>query len=259
MFSLPYMRTIVPIFAVVAIIALGAYVNLTVKQARYVYSGPVTISVVGKGEATAVPNIATFSFSVHAEDIDAATAQSKSATAMNAIIDYLKGANIEEKDIKTEYYNLNPRYEYPNIICADGVYCPPGERVLRGYEVDQSVSVKVRDTSKAGELISGVGERGATNVSGIQFTIDDEDNIKAEAREEAIADAQAKAEKLAGDLGVRIVRMTGFWEDQGAYPYGYGGAEMGVSTMAKDAAVAPSIPVGENTVTAQVNISYEVR
>lgn len=261
MFSLPYMRILVPALAVVGIIALGAYTMFTLKQARYFYSGPVIINVVGEGESMATPDIATFSFSVRAEGDDAAAAQDASAQSVNEILAYLKDGGVEEKDIKTQYYNLNPRYEYPQQVCPAGTYCPPGERVLKGYEVSQNISVKVRDTSVAGALISGVGERGATDVSGLDFTIDDEDNLQAEAREAAIADAREKAMKLADDLDVRIVRMTGFWEEQGPYydGYGYGGNVRMEAASMDSGKATPSLPSGENTVSARVNVSYEVR
>lgn len=256
MFTQPYMRAIVAVFGVTAILALVAYSYLTFKEAKYTYTGPVIVNVTGKGEAVAIPDIATFSFSVYAEAETASAAQDKSATGVNEILSYLKEQGVEEKDIKTLYYNLNPRYEYMEQICNSYGYCPVGERVLRGYEVSQSVEVKVRDTAKAGDLISGVGSKGATDISGLQFTVDDEEATMAEAREKAIADAKAKAEVLAEDLGVRVVRMTGYWENTPSYPYGYGGAAM--SESVKDY-VAPSTPSGENTTTVQVNISYEVR
>jgi len=254
------MRILTPVIAAAVVIALGAYIHLTLKEARYLYSGPVVINVIGEGEAVAVPDIATFSFSVRAEGEDAADAQSQSAESVNAILEYLKDEGVEDADVKTQYYNLNPRYEYPQTICPAGNYCPPGERVLVGYEVSQNISVKVRNTDMAGSLISGVGEFGATDVSGLNFTIDDEDNLKAEAREAAIANAQEQAKKLADDLGVRIVRMSGFWEDQGNYySAGYGGDARIESSVMMDKAVVPSVPSGENTVKAQVNVSYEVR
>jgi hypothetical protein len=254
------MRGIIPLIGVAAIIGLLAYTYLAVTQARYMHTGPVVVSVTGEGEVFAKPDVATFSFSVHAEGDDAATAQDRSAEAINAITVYLGDEGIEERDIKTEYYNLNPRYEYMESICDTRGFCPPGERVLRGYEVSQTISVKVRNTERAGELISGVGTLGATDISGLQFTIDDESMLKAEAREMAIEDAEEKAEQLARDLGVSIVRMTGFWEDQGGYPmpYGMGGDAMERS-VAMDTAVAPSVPTGENTIMSRVNISYEVR
>ena len=77
---------------------------------------------------------------------------------------------------------------------------------MRGYEVRQSTTVKVRDTAKAGDFLAGVGEKGANEVSSLNFTFDDPDQVQDEARNEAIADAKAKADVLAKQLGVRIVR-----------------------------------------------------
>jgi uncharacterized protein YggE len=122
-------------------------------------------------------------------------------------------------------------------------------------------SVKVRDTAKAGELLSGVGSQGATEVSGLNFTFDDPDAVDAEARAEAIADAKTKAEELADQLGVRIVRVVSFNENK-SYPgvpsplyrqeAAMGGADMAVSN-------APEISVGQNKVTTNVSVTYEIR
>ena len=252
------MRKVIVGVGVAAVIALLAYTHYALTQSRYLTHAPVSISVTGKGEVFAKPDIAQFSFSVNAKEADAATAQSKSADAVNAIMSYLKEKGIEEKDVKTSSYNLNPRLEYPQVVCTVG-YCPPSEPKIVGYEVTQSIEVKVRKTGDIGMLVSGVGERGATNISGPSFTIDDDSILTAEARAKAIADAKEKGEKLAKDLGVKIVRMTGYWEDQGGYPmYNMaGGDSMKVNSFESQS--VPDMPTGENTITSNVNISYEVR
>lgn len=260
-FEHAYNRALATIALALVVIALGAYAHLTLQEARYINTGPTTISVTGEGEVMAVPDIGEFSFAVRAEGEDATAAQEASAEAINEILAYLKEAGVAEKDVKTQNYNLNPRYRYEERACPPNSYCPPGERVIDGYEVSQSVTVKVRDTAAAGELISGVGDRGATNISSLRFTIDDEDALKAEAREKAIADAKEKARMLADDLDVRIVRMVGYWEDQGGYPEPYyARAEMAMdSAMGFGGEVAPSIPTGENSTISRVNITYEVK
>lgn len=257
------MRRIVGAVGVMAVLALCAYTYSTIKQTRYMYSGPTSVSVVGIGEVFATPDIATFSFSIESKETDAKTAQNKSAETMSAVLAYLKESGIEEKDVRTEYYNLTPRYEYPETVCTQWG-CPPqtGEPKLIGYQVSQSVSVKVRDTQKAGELVSGVGGKGAMNVSGLSFTIDDTEALKSEAREKAIIDAKEKAKVLAENLGARIVRMNGYWEEEGGYPspygMGMGGGEM-MKTMDAVASAPAELPLGENTITARVNITYEIR
>ena len=245
------------------VIALMAYTYSTYKESQYMYSGPVSISVEGTGEVFAKPDIATFSFTVEAKEGDAVTAQNKSSETMASIIAYLKEKGVAEKDIKTAQYSLTPQYEYPQTVCTQWG-CPPqtGEPKIVGYIVSQSVTVKVRDTAKAGELVSGIGEKGAQNVSGLSFTIDDEEALKAEAREKAILDAQTKAKVLAHNLGARIVRMNGYWDGVDyPVPYGIGGDAM----MAKErtsSVYAPQpaeLPLGENMIRIKVNISYEVR
>jgi uncharacterized protein YggE len=249
------------VFLVLALmaVALAAYTHLSIKQGKYAASfGPTTISVRGAGEVQKIPDIATFSFIVHAENIEPVSAQKASAEAVNAIIAYLKENGTAETDIKTLSYNLSPQYKYTNEACGPA-YCPPTIPRIVGYAVDQTVQVKVRDTNKAGALLSGVGEHGAKDISGLTFTIDDDTAAKAEARAKAITDAKEKAEQLADALAVRLVRLTGFYEEENGGPYpmydkGYGG---GVTAMDSDV-VAPQVPSGENTINVAVNLTYEI-
>ncbi len=242
------------------IIALGAYAKLTFKESNYINSGPATISVSGNGEVTAVPDIGEFSFSVTAEGEEASAAQEASGEKINSVLMALKDAGVEEKDIKTQNYNMYPRYEYEQEVCPVGAFCPPGERVQVGFEVSQTVKVKVRDLDSAGRLISTAGELGATNISSLQFTIDDTDVLKEEARALAIEDAKEKALKLAGDLDVSLVRMVGYHENEGylpaPYAYGLGGDEAMERAVASFD--APDLPAGENTIASQVSITYQV-
>lgn len=230
------------------------------KEYRFIGGGvPATntISVSGEGEVFAVPDIAKFSFSVVEERITAAEAQSASAEKINNIMDFLRENDIDEKDIKTTNYNVYPRYEYVRKTCTE-FNCPPAERVLKGFEVSQSISVKVRDTEEAGSILSGIGELGASNISGLNFTIDDEDDLKKEARKMAIDDAREKAKELAKDLGVKLVRVVSFSES-GSQPYSTRFDVGIVKLEAVGGAIEPEIPVGENKISSRVSISYEIR
>lgn len=254
-----YVQALMTLVLVGAVASLGAYAYYTMKQSGGIAPGATTITVQGEGKVQAVPDIGVFSFSVLADGKYAAEAQSKSATANNAIIATLKENGVEEKDIKTENYNLNPKYKYSDTVCRSGMYCPPSNPVIDGYEVSQTVTVKVRALDKAGDLISKAGEKGATNISNLSFTTDDVTVIKAQAREKAIVDAKKQADALAKSLGVQIVRMTGFWENDGAmYPM----AERAFSAdamMSKSGGVTPQMPLGENEIKSSVSITYEIR
>jgi uncharacterized protein len=258
-FAKEYVQVLLTLALVGIIVALSAYAYYTLKQSEGVYTGATVITVQGEGEVMAKPDIGEFSFSVMAEGKTAAEAQDKSAQALNAALAFLKEGGVEDKDVKTSNYYLNPKYRYDTGVCTT-MYCPPSNPVIDGYEVSQTVTVKVRDLNKSGDLISGVGDKGATNISGLSFTIDDMTDLKSQAREAAIADAKANADKLAKDLGVRIVRMTGYWENEGGmypmYDRSYMGGDM---AMAEEAKMSPQMPVGENEIKSTVSITYEVR
>ena len=246
---------------VLALFLLVATIKV-LKEYRFVGSGVTatnTISVSGNGEVFAVPDIATFSVTVQEEAKEVKPAQDEATKKSNDIIAYLKSEGIDEKDIQTTDYSVYPQYDYMQSACREG-YCPGGKQVLRGYQVSMTLTVKVRDTEKAGELLSGAGSRGVSQVSGLSFTIDDEDALQAEAREKAIEEAGGKAEELADQLGVSIVRVVGFSED-GSYPpmpYAYGrGGDVMMAMESK--AAAPEIPTGQNKIISNVNISYEIR
>lgn len=219
------------------------------------------ISVNGTGKVFSIPNIGSFTFSVTEEGKTVKDAQDKATKKTNDILNAIKGMGIEEKDVKTVAYNSYPKYEYQQSgVCADR-YCPPGKQVLTGYEVSQTISIKVRKTDQAGDVLTKVGSLGAANISGLNFVVDDEEKVKSEARDKAIADAKKKAEVLADSLGVKLVRIIGFNEG-GDYPmpyYAKGGMEMAQTMDASVASVPPQLPVGENEIISNVSITYEIR
>ncbi len=259
------LRKVVLVGAVFLAIFIGVKALAELQGLRYIGAGlPATntISVSGYGEALGVPDIATFSFSITSLKPTVAAAQEEVTTKVNAITQFLKDSGVDEKDIKTSDYSVYPQYDYTQSVCSNGI-CPPGRQVLRGYEVRQTTSIKVRDTEKAGDLLSGVGSKGATEVSGLNFTFDDPDAIQKEARDEAIADAKDKADELAKQLGVRLVRVVSYGDSgnyPGPMPYYRSDVAYGMGGVANETkAVAPDISIGENKVVSNVTITYEIR
>lgn len=225
---------------------------------------PATINVSGTGEAFAAPDVANISFSVTKDAKTVAEAQKLSADGINAIMAFLEENKIEKKDIQTTGYNLYPKYEYQrSVACLNyngNGYCPNGKQILVGYTVSQSVVVKVRKIDDAGTIIGGLGEKGATDISGINLEVDEPEMVQAEARDKAIKNAKEKAQILAKSLGVRLVRIVSY-SDGGNYPvyaFGRGGGE--AKMIAADMAVpAPEIPVGQNQYSSNVTITYEIQ
>lgn len=209
--------------------------------------GAPTINVSGEGKVLARPDVGTVSLSVVSSSLDASFAQSGAAEQINKIIDFLVKSGIEEKDVKTISYSISPQYDFPK-----------GKRQFLGYEVRQTVQVKIRDLDKVGAVISGAAEFGAIEISELRFAVDKEEAFKAEARAKAIADAKAKAKILSKDLGVRLGAIVSFSEFGGPVPiYGYA-AGFGLGGDFEKSA-APSIPAGENEIVSNVNITFEIR
>ncbi len=218
------------------------------------------ITVTGKGEAVAVPNIATFSFSVTETAKTVKEAQDKATEKINKVIAYLKTANIADKDVQTQNYYINPQYDYVTASCIRP--CTPGKQVLTGYQVTQTIVVKIRKTEEAGNILTGIGNLGVQNVSGLDLTVDNEEGEIAKARAKAIEDAKLKAQELAKQLGVHLVRITSFSEQGQGYPIYYSKVGLQVREGGADVAVAnpaPEIPTGENKITSVVTITYEIR
>ena len=231
----------------VVVIAGGSYIAGKHIEVRGYQ--PTTISVDGEGKVTAVPDIAELTFGV-------ATGPRKTAkaamdiltTTMNASFESVKALGIEEKDISTELLYLNPSYDWSD-----------GQQTLRGYEANQQLRVKVRDLDKVSDVLSAVTNAGANQAGGVTFTIDDPQALRAEAREKAIQNAQEKAQVLADQLGVNIVKLQNFNEGGGyssPMPYMVKAME-GVGGGAMDAGVP--LPPGEQEIQVNVNMTFEVR
>jgi uncharacterized protein YggE len=232
-----------------------------IKTQRFIGSGTTatnTITVSGVGKVFAVPDIATISFSVRGEGKTVKEAQEKVNEIANSAIDFVKSSGVEEKDIKLASNSFYPKYE--TLAPCFNYPCPNKEPKIIGYEVNRSVTVKVRNADSAGAIVDGLATKSVTDLTGPNFTIDDEDAIQDEAREDAITDAREKAERLADQLGVSIVRIVGFSENGGGYPIMYARPESANMSMgAADMKVEADLPMGENEYSSNVTITYEIR
>ena len=209
-----------------------------------------TISVSGTGEIWAKPDLALIDFSVVGEKKTVIEAMAENTKKMNSVIEAIKSQGVEEKDLKTTNFSISPRYEWYE---KSEIY-PARKRVLVGYEVNQTLQVKIRDLTKIGNIIQVATKAGANQVGDLRFTIDKQDELKSQARKEAIEKAKVMAKEIAGQLGVKLVKITNFSENATApIPYPYfmeramgGGAE------------TPQIQTGENKIEVQVSITYEI-
>ncbi len=230
-----------------------------IKQGKYIGQDIVaknTITVSGTGEVYAKPDLALTSFSVRNEAKTVAEAMTENTAKMNAVIDFMKEQGVEDKDLKTTSFNIYPLYEWQKA--STEIWPPPeGTRILVGYEITQSLQVKIRDLDKIGDIIQGAADSGANQIGSLQFTIDDQDELKKQAREEAIEEAKEKARELASQLAVQLVRITSFSESGVAPRFSYYDTAM-KEAIGSAEAPAPQIETGENKIEVSVSITFEI-
>jgi uncharacterized protein len=231
----------------VALILGGAYIIGKKIETRSLE--PTVISVSGEGHIFAVPDIASLHFGVQTgRQKTAESAMKLLAERMEAIMDAVQSAGVAEKDIKSQHLSLNPAYDWNE-----------GRRIDRGFEANQSLLVKVRDLDSISDVLDAAVRAGANQAGSVNFTIDDPEDLKREARESAIADAKQKARVLAGQLGVTLGKMKGFSEGgDGGRPV-YMERAMSMDAVGIGGVSAPPIPAGEQEIVVRVHLSYEVR
>ncbi len=205
------------------------------------------IWVSGEGKVTVTPDIATLSLGVEAQAATVAEAQSQAAEAMDRVINALTDHGVEEKDIQTQYFNIEQVTSWDKDT---------GEEIVVGYRVTNMVTAKIREIDKAGSIIDAVAAAGGdfTRINNISFSVDDPSPYYDEARQEAVADARAKGEQLAELAGVKLGKPT-YISEWASYPASsreiyYGGA---VPVPA-----ATPISPGELELTISVQVAYAI-
>ncbi|WP_187971155.1 SIMPL domain-containing protein [Aquibium microcysteis] len=206
------------------------------------------ISVTGEGEHAMRPDMAVLSFSVVRQAGTAREALTANNAAMAQVIAALKGDGIEERDLQTAGIQINPRYEYPTG--PDGSQ----RQVMTGYEVSNTLTVRVRDVQKTGAILDEVVSLGVNQGGGISFTNADPDEAIETARREAVADAVAKARTLAEAAGVElgpILEITEMAARPQPMPY------MAAKVRAEAADAVP-VEAGENSYRVEVTVSFGI-
>ena len=197
------------------------------------------LTVSGQGEVRAAPNEAVLSAGVVSDAKTAAAALTDNTRAMNAVFATLKSAGIADKDMQTSNFSVQPQYA-------------SGDQRITGYQVSNDVSVTVEDLGKLGATLDALVSSGANSIGEISFRINDPRPLLAQARAAAVADALAKAQVLAKAAGVTLGPITSIGET---------GYEPVRPMMAMRAAAKAAVPIaaGEQSVTAGVTISWEIR
>ncbi|MCH7882998.1 SIMPL domain-containing protein [Patescibacteria group bacterium] len=218
-----------------------------------------SFSVRGEGKAIAIPDVAQFTFSVITEGgLDIAGLQKENTQKANSAIDFIKLEGVKTKDIKTQNYTIEPRYQRfscPRPLPGGVVKpCPPPKII--GYTVRQSVLVKIRNFDTTGDILAGVVKSGVNSVSQLSFTIDDPAELENEARTKAIKQAKEKAKSISKAGGFRLGRLLSI-EEGGFFPQPV--FRTLEARVAGASAPVPTIEPGSQEIRINVTLRYEIK
>ena len=209
---------------------------------------PRTITVVGEGKVKTKPDIAQINIGIEIVGDSVKDASSQAAETMDAVVATLTAQGVAEEDIQTSGYN----------IWVERPYGPEGPTGDALYHVNNTVMVTIRDLEKVGTVLDATIEAGANNIYGVTFSVADPSQSMSEAREKAVADAQSKAEELAGLNNVSVGEVISISEVIAPQGY-YAGAYRGIPVAeGMGGGGAGPISPGELELAVQLQITYAI-
>ncbi len=206
-----------------------------------------TFSVSGEGKVTMLPDIAVVSVGVTAQANTVTKVQQDLNSKINAMSAAVKKLGVDERDIKTSYYNISPTYDYSSSA-----------QRITGYQANSNLTIKVRKIDNVNSVIDAATAAGSNEVSGVYFDVDDKTKAENQAREQAVADAKSKAEAAAKAAGFKLGRVINYSEGGGSAP----------RPMMYDEAKSLPIPgggeptqvePGSSELNVSVTLSYEIQ
>jgi uncharacterized protein YggE len=209
-----------------------------------------TLVVTGTAELTAAPDICYMSFVVETIARKAGEAYLENIEIMNAINAAIKTQGVEPKDMRTAHFSFTPQYRYTD----------KDKRIFEGYRVYNTLNVSVRDLSKVSNVLDAAVEAGASDVQGINFTVENPKKYTEEARREALRAARKKAEESAEILGFRLGTPIMVTESEpGAYqPYAQANVMMERAAYADGLGSGAVLEAGEIKLMRTVYVTYEI-
>lgn len=228
------------------ITALIPFLMLTAMSAPAFAQDAAVISVTGTGEVSAAPDTAFINSGVTTQGATAREALDANTKAMNDLLATLKEAGIEPRDVQTSGFSVSPNYVYTDARDENGYTLPPK---INGYQVYNTVNVRIRDLATLGAVLDKQVNVGANTINGITFSVADPSKLYDEARKAAFADAKEKAELYAEAAGETLGLLKSVSESQGydqPQPYMMKSVDM--------AAASAPVPVATGELSFSINV-----
>ena len=179
--------------------------------------GQTGLHVFGVGSVTVEPDLGILNMGVEATEDTVEEARNVAAQAMNAVRAALASVGVSDDDIETRFFSIQPEYVWREVYEGDRIQ---SMQELVGYRVSNNVEVKIRDLDTAGQVVDAVALAGGDviRVNNISFTVEDPLPFEMQARELAVKEARAKAERMAGWAGESLGNLVFLSESSAPSP-----------------------------------------
>ncbi len=237
-------RWIVKTLGILLIVLLAVMI---INQLKAINGNRQTMNITAQGKVTSVPDLATIRIGVLTEGVNIVDVKNKNNQKINQLIDFITQQKIDKNDIQTTEFYASPKYRYDN-----------GQSSIIGYSANQMMTVKFRDIDKSRQqlekVLEGAVNNGANQIQDINFSFSQPDNLKKQARKQAIDKAKERARELTGQAGLRLGKVINIVEtsDYSNQP----SFSVAISSNAKS--IAPDIQPGTQDIVENVTLVFEV-
>lgn len=205
-----------------------------------------SVSVSGEGIVKVAPDRVLISVRVESQGKSAEEVKNQNDAVIDAVLKFCKKMNVDKKDVKTAYINLNKNYDY--------------QTKKYSYIANQSLSILVTNMSNYSALMEGLMNVGINRIDGVDFQCSTMEMQQAEARKRAVKNAQQKAQEYAGALNQTIGKAIYISEDSVGRPM----PNMLMKSMTADSEMAgggslETIAPGEIEIRTTVQVAFELK
>lgn len=258
--QISYVLTIFLMILSLSVLGWGYY---NYRQAQNIINPERTIIFSAEGKVLAKPDVAKTVIQVITQGTKAEVVQEENNKKMTEAITFIKEQGVLADDIQTSSYNLTPQYDYDWCRLPGEAYrsCPPK---IIGYELNQGITIKIRDFDKINTIIGGLSEKGVNKISNISFEVDEPEVYKNEARIKALNEIEERAKILSAKTNIRLGKIINVTEGQPSYPIyrsldlAQGVYNEGMKMMAEEDSIAP-IETGTQEISITLSAIYEIK
>jgi uncharacterized protein len=230
----------------IAVLALS--INSLAQEHPSLNALPNTIYVGADGKFESAPDTAVLQFDVSVQEENAQAAYQHASKDVEQVREVLRANGIDVKTATIGFFSVQPVYEWKN-----------GRQKPIGYRVTTDVSLKLKDFSKIGQIVGQLADANVSETQTLHYTLENMDEAKNRAVEDAYRRARSSAESLARASGRAVGELSyasiDTFENQRIVPH------MARAMSAQMAAPAPTEEFTPQnvTVTAHVNALFNLK